>query len=175
MKWTKVDSEVFYPKQQDFVVITKKNIDFLIQVAKKNPGHRARYCTHNFVDDEVHEMVIYHKEGTYIRPHKHIGKTESFHLIDGETDVVFFDQDGNIDHALSLGVYESGKSFYYRIPESIYHSQIFRKNTLFHEVTKGPFEKNETVFPRWAPSEDKTSLVNEYMKKLNLQVQALLK
>ena len=59
----------------------------------KNPRQRARYCTHSLVDDEVHEMVIYHKEGTYIRPHKHIGKTESFHLIDGEADVVFFDDE----------------------------------------------------------------------------------
>ena len=174
MKWTKQNREVFYPKQQGFVVIDKKDIDSLIQVAKKNPGQRARYCAHSLVDDEVHEMVIYHKEGAYIRPHKHIGKTESFHLIDGETDVVFFDEKGKIERALSLGVYKSGKSFYYRIPESVYHSQIFRKNTLFHEVTKGPFEKNDSVFPSWAPAEDKHSLVNEYMKKLNLQIQTLL-
>ena len=174
MKWVKKNEEVFYPKQTDIIEVAKQDIDYLIQEAQKNIRKRARYCTHSSAEDDVHEMIIYHKKGTYIRPHKHIGKTESFHLIDGETDVVFFDDEGKIEHVLSLGVYASGKPFYYRIPESVYHSQIFRKNTLFHEVTKGPFEKDETVFPRWAPEEDKHSLVNEYMKKLNLQVQALL-
>lgn len=173
MKWTKQNKEVFYPKQQDFVEIAKKDIDHLLQVARNNPRQRARYCTHTSVDDEVHEMIIYHKKGTYIRPHKHTGKTESFHLIDGEADVVIFDEEGNVENILRLGVYESGKSFYYRVPESVYHTQIFKKNTLFHEATKGPFDKNDTIFPSWAPAEDENDLVNEYVKKLNLQLQAL--
>jgi len=172
MKWIKQNEEVFYPKH-DFVVIAKKDIDRLFQVALRNPRQRARYCTHTSVDDEVHEMIIYHTKGTYIRPHKHIGKIESFHLIDGEADVVIFDEEGNIENVLSLGVYESGKCFYYRVLESVYHTQIFKKSTVFHEATRGPFDKNDTIFPSWSPAEDESGLVNEYVKKLNLQLQTL--
>jgi cupin fold WbuC family metalloprotein len=172
MKWTKQSEDVFYPKKQEFVEIGKNDIDNLRRVACSNPRQRARYCTHTSVDDEIHEMIIYHKKGIYIRPHKHIGKTESFHLIDGEADVIIFDEGGNVETVLRLGDYESGKSFYYRVPESVYHSQIFKQNTLFHEATKGPFDKNDTVFPIWAPTEDENILVNAYLKKLNFQLEA---
>lgn len=165
---------MFYPKQKDFVEIAKKDIDQLRQVAYSNPRQRARYCTHASVDDDVHEMIIYHTKGTYIRPHKHIGKTESFLLIDGEADVLIFDEEGGLTHARNLGKYESGKDLYYRIPESCYHSQIFRKDTIFHEATKGPFKKKDTVYPEWAPEEGGQRLVTDYMKKLNIQVKALL-
>ena len=30
-------------------------------------------------------MFIYHSKGAYIRPHKHLNKEESFHLISGDT------------------------------------------------------------------------------------------
>ena len=174
MKWTKQNEEVYYPNQQNFVVITKQDIDHLRQIAYRNPGQRARYCTHTSVYDEIHEMIIYHTKGAYIRPHKHIGKTESFHLIDGEADVVIFDEEGNVENVLSLGVFESGKSFYYRVPEAVYHSQVLREDTLFHEATKGPFDKNDNVCPSWAPAEGEPHLVKEYLKKLNLKVKRLL-
>ena len=173
MKWDKISEDVFYPRQNEFVEISKSDIDSLIKAAEENPRERARYCTHSSTEDDVHEMVIYHKEGTYIRPHKHIGKPESFFLIDGEVDVVIFDEEGNPIKFLNLGGYKCGKPFYYRLPESIYHTQIFKSNTLFHEVTKGPFEKNDTVFPSWAPPDDKHHLVNEYIRQLNLQLELL--
>ena len=174
MKWVKKNDEVFYPAQANFKDVTKQDIDFLIQVAQTNPRHRARYCTHSSVDDEVHEMIIYHKEGTYIRPHKHIRKTESFLLLDGKAEVLIFGEEGDLTLVRNLGKYEDGKSFYYRIPESCYHAQIFRKDTVFHEATKGPFEKKSTVYPEWAPDETKHCSVKDYMKKLELQLKTLL-
>ena len=60
------------------------------------------------------------------------------------------------------------KNYYYRIPTSCYHSQIFRKNTVFHEAIKIPFEKKATVFPEWAPQKGEHSLVTGYLKKLNI-------
>ena len=173
MKWIKKNDEVFYPKQTGFMEVAKLDIDFLIQVAQINHRQRARYCTHRSVDDEVHEMVIYHKEGTYIRPHKHIGKTESFLLIDGEADVLIFDDEGDLMHVRRIGKYESGKSFYYRIPESCYHAQIFRKDTVFHEVTKGPFDRNDTVKASWAPNEKETAMVEKYMDEISESIKLI--
>ena len=66
------------------------------------------------------------------------------------------------------------KNYYYRIPASCYHSQIFRKNTVFHEAIKVPFEKKATVFPKWAPEEDEYRLVSDYLKKLDIQLKAFL-
>ena len=174
MKWDKKSDEVFYPKQTDIIEVAKQDIDYLIQEAQKNIRKRARYCTHSSAEDDVHEMIIYHKKGTYVRPHKHIGKTESFLLIDGEADILIFNKKGKLIHARNMGKYETGKDYYYRIPESCYHSQIFRKDTIFHEAKTGPFEKKSTIFPNWAPDEDEHFLVNDYLKKLDIQLKALL-
>ena len=174
MKWDKKNDEVFYPKETNFIEVAKQDIDLLIEAAQDNPRERARYCTHSSAEDAVHEMIIFHKKGTYIRPHKHIGKTESFLLIDGEADVLIFDKEGELTHVQNIGKYESGKNYYYRIPASCYHSQIFRKDTVFHEATKGPFEKKSTIFPNWAPDEGEHSLVNDYLTKLDIQLKALL-
>ena len=175
MKWSYQNKEVFYPKERGVVLIDKKDVDYLQEVACGNPRQRARFCAHSSVNDQVHEMIIFHKKGTYVRPHKHVLKTESFHLLEGEADLLIFDKEGNLAHVQNLGKYESGKCFYYRIPESCYHTQIFRKDTVFHEATKGPFERKDTVLPAWAPEEDEHLKVTDYMKKLNIQVQSFLK
>ena len=173
MKWNKKSDEVFYPKQTDFIDLDKKDIDYLIKEAQKNIRKRTRYCTHNSAEDDVHEMIIYHKEGTYVRPHKHIGKTESFHLLDGEADVLIFNEEGGLINVRNLGKYESGKSFYYRIPESCYHTQIFRKDTVFHEVTMGPFDSNDTVKASWAPDEKETAMVKIYIDEITHKIKSI--
>ena len=112
MKWINQNEEVFYQKQRGLLLIEKKDVDYLRKVAFGNPRQRARFCTHNSIDDKVHEMIIFHKKGTYVRPHKHVLKTESFHLVDGEADVLIFDEEGKLTHVQNLGKYESGKCFY---------------------------------------------------------------
>ena len=173
MKWIKQNDEVFYPKQTDIIEVAKQDIDYLIQAGQNNTRNRARYCTHSSAEDDVHEMIIYIKKDTYIRPHKHIGKTESFHLLDGEADVLIFDEEGGLINVRNLGKYESGKSFYYRIPESCYHTQIFRKDTVFHEVTMGPFDSNDTVKASWAPDEKETALVKMYIDEITQKIKSI--
>ena len=173
MKWVKKNEEVFYPKKIDFVAIDKLDIDYLIKASQNSTRNRARYCTHSSPGDEVHEMIIFHKKGTYVRPHKHIGKTESFHLLDGEVDVLIFDEEGSLMKSENLGKYQSGKSFYYRIPESCYHTQIFKKDTVFHEVTMGPFDSNDSVKASWAPDEKETVLVKRYIDKITHSIKSI--
>ena len=92
--------------------------------------------------------------------------------MEGEANVLLFDEQGNLKKVINLGKYESGKCFFYRIPESCYHTQIFKQDTIFHEATKGPFEKSKTIFPDWAPEESDLNLVSSYMEKLYTQIKA---
>ena len=45
--------------------------------------------------------------------------------------------------------------------------QIFKKDTFFHEVTKGPFDRNDTINASWAPDEKEKSMVISYFDKIN--------
>jgi|TARA_B100000315_G_C14556383_1_gene578336 cupin fold WbuC family metalloprotein len=173
MKWKKEKDEVLYQQGNKLVLIDAVDMESLKKIACRNQRKRARFCAHNDISAPVHEMFIFHRKETYVRPHKHLSKAESFHLVEGEADVLLFDEQGNLKKIINLGKYESGKCFFYRIPESCYHTQIFKQDTIFHEVTKGPFEKNDTVFPSWAPPDDKHHLVNEYIRQLNLQLELL--
>ncbi len=153
MKYRKISDEVLYPNEE-IVRVDAAVIETLKKLADANPRERVRLCAHHSENDLVHEMIIVHKAGIYVRPHKHLGKSESFHVIEGEADVVFFDEGGNIVDVVKMGASCAGRHFYYRLDEPLYHTLVIRsEHFVFHEVTRGPFDRSESVFPSWAPEE----------------------
>ena len=165
IKTIKESNDVLYPKE-DIVTVSELDLDELKQMAKRNPRNRIRLCAHNNYKDLLHEMIIYHPKGTYVPPHKHLNKDESFHLICGEIDCVIFDNKGIVDKTFSMSKFLGVKTFYYRIPSGTFHTQIFKQDTFFHEVTKGPFNRKDTVIADWAPHEEDEERVMEFMKNL---------
>jgi cupin fold WbuC family metalloprotein len=112
-------------------------------------------------------MLIVHTRETYVRPHKHPGKSESFHLIEGEVDIVFFDNEGKMTDVIAMGDYSSGKTFYYRIATPIYHTLLIRSDVIvFHEATNGPFRPQEMVFAPWEPDPTDSLAVSEFIRRL---------
>lgn len=147
----------------------------LVVDAAKNPRRRIRLCTHSSVDDSVHEMLIVHERTCYVRPHKHIGKSESFHVIEGNVDVVLFDEQGGIQDVISMGSYETKRPFFYRIAEPLYHTLLIRSEVLvFHETTSGPFQRDQTHFAPWSPDGQNDDEVMGYLSDLNDKVARLL-
>ena len=99
-------------------------------------------------------MIIVLSNQTYIRPHKHINKTESFHIIEGLIDVVIFDETGNIVEVVHMGDLLSGHNFFYRLSDDYYHTPIIRSDfAVFHETINGPFDRTDTIEAPWAPDE----------------------
>ena len=146
-------SEVLYPKDE-IVFVSITDLEELKQQAILNQRQRIRLCTHNSSDSILHEMFIIHTNECYVRPHKHIGKAESMAVLEGEVDIVLFNDDGTIKNIVKMGDMYSGKIFYYRIANPIYHMLLIRtKFLVFHEVTQGPFLREQTIFPEWAPKE----------------------
>lgn len=116
--------------------------------------NRARLCLHHSPDDPLHEMIIVFHRDTLVRPHRHRGKSESFHVIDGELDIVLFDDEGHRTRVISMGPFGSGKPYVYRLSEPVWHSVIVRTEyAAIHEVTNGPFRPEENDFAPWAPKE----------------------
>lgn len=127
----------------------------LRECAATAPQRRSRLCLHHRPDDALHEMVICFHHSTLVRPHRHIGKSESFHVIDGELDVLLFDNDGRPTRRVSLGGPGSGRMILYRLSSPDWHSVIVRSEyAAIHEVTNGPFDPTPSDFPSWAPAED---------------------
>ena len=74
--------EVYY-SDDAIVAVDDATIAELKRLAAQNPRLRSRLCTHPDPSDGLHEMLIVHHREAYVRPHKHLGKPESFHVIEG--------------------------------------------------------------------------------------------
>jgi cupin fold WbuC family metalloprotein len=115
---------------------------------------RARLCLHHGPDDPLHEMIIVFHRDTVIRPHRHRGKSESFHLIFGELDIAVFDDRGRVTQVVSMGDLASKKTQVYRLSSALWHTVIVRSEyAAIHEVTNGPFRAEECEFAEWSPAE----------------------
>lgn len=154
--------------------VERRDISDFKQLAARNPRKRVRLCTHDSAADSLHEMLIVHEHSAYVRPHKHPGKTESAHIIEGRADLVLFDDGGRIDGVIRMGDYGSGATFYYRMSEPKFHTLIIRSDVVvFHEVTNGPFDRSDTVFASWAPQDIEISAVRDYLADLHSRLAAV--
>lgn len=175
MNLRKISEEVFIAEDA-IVRIGDEEITFLKRQAQTGPRGRARICAHRSNDDPLHEMVIAISAASYIHPHRHVGKSESFHVIEGEVDVVVFDDAGAITDVVQLGAPGTGRGFFYRLSDSAFHTLLIRSDYLVvHEVTNGPFSRDGTVFAPFAPAENRAEEARDYIKRVTGQVTAFLK
>lgn len=166
----KVSEEVYYANDR-LTKCDSVTIEDLKLEASKRPRKRVRLCTHDEVSNKLHEMLIVHEKGCYVRPHKHLGKVESIHIIEGAVDILFFDEEGAINQVIKMGAINSGLTFYLRIDAPLYHTLLIRSEVLvFHETTNGPFERDHTVYAPWAPEYDRINEISEYIEDINRKI-----
>lgn len=162
----KLSDEVFVA-DDPIVRIGGEHLAFLKQQAAKSARRRARICAHRQPDDAVHEMVIVLCADSYVHPHKHMKKTESFHIIEGRLDVAVFDDYGAVVDVIELGDPSTGKPFFYRLADSLFHTLLIQSEFLvMHEVTNGPFIENEALLAPFAPPEGRCDESFAYMQRL---------
>ena len=170
----KQNAEVLYTNDL-ITVAAQSDIEELKLLSAFNPRKRIRLCTHLNQMELLHEMIIVHEKTAYVRPHKHPGKSESTHIIEGIVDVVMFDDGGRINQVIRMGDYASGKPFFYRMATPTYHTLIIRSDLLvFHETTDGPFDKKDTIFAPWAPEDVDVNSVDSFMGELEERLGLIL-
>lgn len=161
-----LNKEVLHTNE-DLVKVSRADIAVLKEQALKNDRRRIRLCCHRHVNDTLHEMLIIHTKDAYVRPHKHFNKSESLHILEGSADVVLFDEKGNVTEVIPVGEHLSGQKFFYRMATPRYHTLIIHSDFLvFHETTRGPFQKSDTLFAPWAPEESNIEACQAYNRKL---------
>ena len=174
MRLKKKSNEV-YVADEPIVALTQSEMDLLKQSSGVSPMKRSRICAHRQGSDLLHEMLIVLERDTYIRPHKHLAKSESFHIIEGAVDVIIFDDAGAVADVIELGEYRSGRSFYYRLADPLFHTLIIRsERVVFHETTNGPFRKEDTIFAPWSPEDADAGAIADFTKSAGESVARFL-
>jgi cupin fold WbuC family metalloprotein len=158
---------------QDPVTLSAGEVATLKEQAASTERGRVRVCAHTGSEDTLHEMVIVLDRATYVRPHRHPGKSESFHAIEGAADIVLFDEQGEIEDVIAMGDYASGRVFFYRLNSARFHTVLVRTDRfVVHETTNGPFDRSETVEAAWAPAEEDLEGRAEYLRELDRRLGA---
>ena len=153
--------------QKDILVLNRVWIDRIKKIASKNYSGKYRTCIHKSEKDNVHEMLIVHTSGTYVRPHKHRINGESLQFIEGVGTAIIFNEDGSIKQAFKVGGQSSDNTFYYSMGKGLFHMLIIDSEYLvFKETTRGPFIRKDTIFPNWAPDGNNEEKINAYISNI---------
>jgi cupin fold WbuC family metalloprotein len=154
---TKESNEVFRTSV-DVSVITHQHITLIKDHAISSQKRRSRICLHPSNDALVHEMFIALAGNSYVKPHRHLKKSESFHLVEGDVGIILFDEIGNITKIFRLS---GSANRYYRSEAGIFHTVVVLSEiAVIHEVSNGPFIANETEYANFAPDEGSSEAVN---------------
>ena len=165
-----------YVADEPIVKVGRSAVQFLKERVLESGRKRVRLCAHKDIADRLQEMIIVFGKSSYIRPSRHIGKEESVHIIEGVAEFVFLDGDGRVTDAIPLGAFNSGREFYCRTPESVYHTLIIRSDIfVVQETTQGPFRRSDTTFASWAPEDSDAMAVGRYMTQLTGTVDEFLR
>lgn len=166
MNFVRQSEEVYYTTSA-ITTVSAQDVAFLKARAAENPRRRVRLCAHSQVSDSLHEMLIVHMLGHYARPHKHVAKSESFHLIEGRLKIFLFDDEGRHTGVIDMSEPGGGASFFYRLASSTFHSVYVETDfVVFHEVTNGPFDRHDTIWAPWAPAETDSTGQAAYLTAL---------
>ena len=143
-------SEGVYVASKAVVKSDKSIVKKLSRIVKDGYKSSGRLLLHKGTEDILHQMIIYHVGGVYIRPHINSASDKSWHVIEGELIFVIFDEGGGIKEFFKIGSYDSGSPFIVRLREKAFHTLIpLTKHTVILETILGPF--HESQYAEWAP------------------------
>jgi cupin fold WbuC family metalloprotein len=136
----------------DLIVVDQDWIERVKSAARAEPLRRARLNLHHSEDAAVQEMLIAFCADSLILPHRHIGKSESLHAVEGRALIVFFDDEGAVTRKLVIGAAGTGLPALYRLAAPHWHTVIpLDEMVVIHEVTTGPFRREQGGAPLWGP------------------------
>lgn len=148
---------------------TAEALDDLSDVAKASERLRTNLNIHESSGAAVQRLFLAFEPGTYIRPHRHpqAHKWELFILLQGELDVLLFDDSGEIVERIPLST-EATRVI--EIPPNTWHSYVSKKSgTLALEIKEGAYLPSpEEDFLSMAPAEN-TSQVAAYLQWMKSQ------
>jgi cupin fold WbuC family metalloprotein len=149
--------------------IGSAEIKFLKGAAHRSLRQRCRICLHADEQALLHETVLVYTRDTFNRPNRH-PMAESFHVLEGACDVIFFTEDGKPDKIMHMeaAVRGNGHPFIVQFPVMVYHTIIVRSDWLvIHETCRGPFVRGATtLYAPWAPLETDVADVADFLAKL---------
>lgn len=135
----------------------------LAELRQLGQDGNVRVCLHPSPAADHHDMIILEHPGRYYRPHRHEGKGECFHIMEGVMGLFVFEADGVVAEAVRL---EAGDI--YRVGAGQIHAVMpLSDPVLYHENKPGPFGgPGDSIYPDWAPDGSDAEAADDYTARL---------
>lgn len=118
----------------------------LRKIALNSPRKQSRICLHNNDESVVQIMYICHLKGCKVKIHKHDLFPEWLIFVNAHVNIKFFNSFGEETDKLCIDTLKSNGSKIHYIPNNIFHTLEFLKDSFFLEIKQGPFEKKDTKY-----------------------------
>lgn len=147
---------------RDFSLADNALVDFIYEYAREHKT-TARICLHSSSQSDLHNMLIAHFRGNYIKPHKNPYKSKAYHILKGEMRIVGLDDGGNSKFDIVLSM---NGEVVCRIDKGIYLLLLpVSEVVVFHEIALGPFVVGEQVYAPYAPEVGDKVGIAEFIDK----------
>lgn len=147
-------------------LITEELLDTVTSQAKESPRLRMNYNLHASMDAPIHRLLNALEPETYLPPHRHADKEETYLVLRGSLMAFFYDDAGNVTEKVRLNPLE-GK-YGLEIPPKTWHSiVVLESGTVIFEIKKGPYQPlpPEDLAP-WAPQASDEEGAKAFMKRM---------
>lgn len=147
-------------------LITEELLDNVTAQAKENARLRMNYNFHETMDAPVHRMLNALEPGTYLPPHRHSDKEETYLVLRGRLMAFFYDEEGNVTEKICLNPLEGRYGL--EIPPRTWHSIIaLESGTVIFEIKKGPYQPlSPEDMASWAPAPDDVEGVKAFVERM---------
>jgi len=133
-------------------IITASLLNELAAKAGSSPRHRANFNLHQSSNDSIQRFFIAAKMASYFRPHRHRSTFELAILLQGNFDLLLFDENAVVTDRISLGADSANRGF--ELPPDVWHAWIpLVEDSIFMEVKAGPYDPKSVDFADWSPPE----------------------
>ena len=134
--------------------------------AKEKSRLRMNYNFHASMDAPIHRLLNALEPGTYLPPHRHTDKEETYLVLRGSLLAFFYDDAGNVTDKVCLNPSE-GK-YGLEIPSNTWHSIIaLESGTVIFEIKKGPYQPLPSEdLASWAPQTSDVEGIKAFMKRM---------
>lgn len=147
-------------------LITEELLDAVTSQAKENPRLRMNHNFHAEMDAPIHRLLNALEPGTYLPPHRHRDKEETYLVLRGSLLAFFYDEAGNVTEKVLLNPSE-GK-YGLEIPPCTWHSIVaLESGTVIFEIKKGPYSPlSPEDLASWAPAASDEESAKAFMKRM---------
>lgn len=147
-------------------LITEELLDSVTSRAIENSRLRMNYNFHTSMDEPIHRMLNALEPGTYLPPHRHSDKEETYLVLRGSLWVFFYDELGNVTEKVRLNPSEGNYGL--EIPPGTWHSIIvLESGTVIFELKKGPYQPlSPEDVASWAPASSDIEGAGAFKKRM---------